>query len=110
MSKFNKSTNSETLGIEQAAELMRIGYEAMKHLIDIGEVPAVILNQRHAVLLRSDVLNYIHVQGRIQAEERRRLANRPKGRTFAPQVKARRGWHRKAVPDLSHYEIVTKGE
>ena len=110
MSKFNDNLNGETLGIEQAAELMRIGYEAMKQLIDAGEVPAVILNQRHAVLLKSDVLNYIHEQGRLQAEQRRRLAGRAKGRTVAPAVAARRGARRKAAPDLSPYEALTKGE
>jgi hypothetical protein len=109
VSKFNETNNGETLGIEQAAELMRIGYEAMKQLIDSGEVPAVILNQRHAVLLRSDVLNYIHEQGRLQAEERRRLAGQPKGRSVAPAAAARRGTRRKAAPDLSRYEMLAKG-
>jgi excisionase family DNA binding protein len=110
MSKFNRNVNGETLGIEQAAELMRIGYEAMKQLIDAGEVPAVILNQRHVVLLRSDVIAYIHEQGHIQAEQRRRVAKRSKGSTIAPQAAALRGSKRKIPPDLSRYELLTKDE
>jgi hypothetical protein len=110
MSKFNGSVNGETLGIEQAAALMRVGYEAMKQLIDDGEVPAVILNQRHAVLLHSDVIAYIREQGRLQAEQRRRLAKRPKDRTITSRAAAQRSSKRKAPPDLSSYELLTKGE
>jgi excisionase family DNA binding protein len=110
MSKFKENVDGETLGIEQAAQLMRLGYEATRQLIDAGEIPAVIFNQRHVVLLREDVIAYIHEQGQIQAQQRRRVAKRPKGHATTPRAAAQRPSKRKVPPDLSLYELLTKGE
>jgi hypothetical protein len=98
----------DTLDLEQAAKLMRLGQEATKDLIEKGELAALICNQKHVVLLRSVVLEYIAEEGRRQAEERRRRAT---GRQRQPVTSAAtgkaRGRARPPLPDLDRYELTT---
>lgn len=82
---------SETLNIEEAAALVRVGVEAMRDLIDSGEMPAVRLNQKHTVLLREDVIDFVRTKARQQAEERRKA-----------KAPARRQ-HRGVKPNLDRY-------
>ncbi|MBA0331022.1 hypothetical protein [Stenotrophomonas maltophilia] len=97
----------DTLGLEGAARMMRLGLEAMKELVDKGEVPAVRLNQKHTVLLREDLIDFLRSEGRRQAAERKKsaignqpAANAPVGTTAKRKGKARRI----SPPDLRAYE------
>ncbi|WP_426269269.1 helix-turn-helix transcriptional regulator [Dyella kyungheensis] len=62
----------ETLDLQEAADFLRLGYEAMKQLVTDGAVPALVLNRKHTVILRDELVSYVRVEGRRQAEERRR--------------------------------------
>lgn len=78
-------TESETMNLEDSAKLVGVGLEAWRDIVDSGQVPAVRLNQKHTVLLREDVIDFIRVMARKQAEERRRVkAQRPGRRTRTP--------------------------
>lgn len=97
----------DTLGIEGAARMMRLGLEAMKDLVDKGEVPAVCLNQKHTVMLREDLIDFLRSEGRRQAAERKRSAigagppaNAPDSGTTRRTSKSRRT----KLPDLRAYE------
>ena len=94
------TTPQDTLDLPAAAELLHCGLRAVKKLVDDGELPALQINQKHTVLLRSDLLAYIAERGREQAADRRR-------RNIIPsQRKARRASSR---PDLRRYELTTSG-
>lgn len=67
---------SEVLTLEDAAALARCGVDCLRQYIDAGEIPATRLNQKHMVLLREDVIDFIRVLGRKQAEERRKSRER----------------------------------
>lgn len=96
---------SPTINITEAAALLRCGFETAKALIDTGELPALQLNQRHWVLLREDVLDFIRVRARKQAMARKeahelKLA-RESAATAAPR---KRGRKRRPLPDLDALE------
>lgn len=94
----------DTIGIEEAAGMLRLGLDATRELVDTGLLPAVRLNQKHTVLLRGVVLDYIREEGQRQAEERRKAAIRKNmtPKPAAPAVRPRPRRH--AVPDLRAYE------
>ena len=97
----------ETLGLEGAARMMRLGLEAMKELVDKGEVPAVRLNQKHTVMLREDLIDFLRSEGRRQAAERKKSAvgNRPAANTSVVTTPKRKGKARRITPpDLRAYE------
>ena len=97
----------ETLGLEGAARMMRLGLEAMKELVDKGEVPAVRLNQKHTVMLREDLIDFLRSEGRRQAAERKKSAvgNRPAANASAPTTPKRPSKARRITPpDLRAYE------
>lgn len=102
------AANDDTMGLEAAAEFLHLGYKAMKELVDTGEVPALSCNQKHTVLLRVDLIDYVRTKGREQAEKRRRK-RAPSTPTptpsAAPKPHHRRG--KTALPDLSAYELTT---
>lgn len=83
----------EVIDLEQASALLHLGIDATRKLIDLGELPALRLNQKHTVLLREDVIEFIRTEGRRQAEERRKQATQ----TSAFSCRRQR-------PDLSKYE------
>lgn len=92
--------DEDTLTIEQASKVMHLGVEAMRELIEAGEVPACRLNKKHTVLLRADLIDYIRRKGREQAEKRKRPT---------PQ---RRPTHTPASskpPPLERYELANQG-
>lgn len=66
------STPSDILTLEEAAALAKCGIACMRALVDAGEVPAARLNRKHTVLLREDVIDFLHTKARQQAEERRK--------------------------------------
>jgi len=92
------------MDLEQAAGFLRLGYEAMKELVRKGEVPALSLNQKHTVLLREDLLDFVRSKGREQAQERKRERPAKGQRTVAKR--SVRGASRSALPDLSRYENI----
>lgn len=97
----------DTLGLEDAARMLRLGLEAMKDLVDKGEVPAVRLNQKHTVMLREDLIDFLRSEGRRQAAERKKSAigNRPAANTPAGATPGRKGKARRiSPPDLRAYE------
>lgn len=97
----------DTLGLEGAARMRRLGLEAMKDLVDKGEVPAVRLNQKHTVMLREDLIDFLRSEGRRQAAERKKSAigTRPAANTpeSVPTRRASKS-RRTKLPDLRAYE------
>lgn len=90
---------SDTLDVDGAAALLRLGRDSTLGLIDSGILPAVRLNTRHCVLLREDVLGYIRAEARRQAAERARghaPATEP-----TPTSPRRRGPKRRVLPELA---------
>lgn len=102
--------NSPTMGLQQSANFLRLGLEAMKDLVANGEVPAVVLNQKHTVLLREDLIAYVREEGRKQAEKRRKLAasRAPEPSAGSSTATTRRARPRRGpLPDLGRYELTT---
>lgn len=110
MKQSNESTAEildDTLGLEGAARMMRLGLEAMKELVDKGEVPAVRLNQKHTVMLREDLIDFLRSEGRRQAAERKKSAvgNRAAANAPASGPTRRASKSRRTkLPDLRAYE------
>ncbi|HDS1367146.1 TPA: helix-turn-helix domain-containing protein [Stenotrophomonas maltophilia] len=101
------ATAEDTLGLEGAARMLRLGLEAMKDLVDKGEVPAVRLNQKHTVMLREDLIDFLRAEGRRQAAERKKSAigTRPAANTpESVQARSASKSRRKKLPDLRAYE------
>lgn len=97
----------DTLGLEGAARMLRLGLEAMKELVDKGEVPAVRLNQKHTVMLREDLIDFLRSEGRRQAAERKKSAVGNRAAANAPEsVRTRSASksRRTKLPDLRAYE------
>lgn len=44
---------SPTIGVEEAAEILRYGVRVLQNLIDKGKLPALEINQRSTVLLHA---------------------------------------------------------
>lgn len=65
------ATLPDTLSLDEAAKMMRLGEDSMRELIVTGAVPAVSLNRKHCVLLREDVLAFLRATARQQADEKR---------------------------------------
>ncbi|EMB2829828.1 TPA: hypothetical protein ACKQCK_000380 [Stenotrophomonas maltophilia] len=106
-SKQFKDEISDTLGIEGAARMLRLGLEAMKELVDKGEVPAVRLNQKHTVMLREDLIDFLRSEGRRQAAERKKSAigTRPAANTpGSVPIRRPSKSRRTKLPDLRAYE------
>ena len=66
----------EVLTLEEAAALARVGVNCLRQYVDAGEIPATKLNQKHMVLLREDVIDFLHTKARQQADERRKAKER----------------------------------
>jgi hypothetical protein len=101
------NVSDDTLGLEDAAKIMRLGLEAMKDLVDKGAVPAVRLNQKHTVMLREDLIDFLRSEGRRQAADRKRSAISPRSVANAPKSDPTRRTsksRRTKLPDLRAYE------
>lgn len=98
--------SDDTLGLGDAARMMRLGLEAMKDLVDKGEVPAVRLNQKHTVMLCEDLIDFLRSEGRRQAAERKKSAIGPRPAAKTPQSapKSASKSRRTKLPDLRAYE------
>ncbi|KLD65458.1 hypothetical protein Y882_02805 [Dyella japonica DSM 16301] len=88
---------------------MRCGERCLQELVDNGDIPALELNQKHTVLLREDVIDYVRTRGREQAAERKARAKRtnPPPSAEPKPHRTRSGPRRAAPPDLKAYEITT---
>ena len=69
--------HDETLSVEEAATLAKVGIDCMKSLIDTGEIHAARFNRKHCVLLREDVIDYIRRRAREQSKQRRSVNTIP---------------------------------
>ncbi len=99
--------DDETLGLDGAAKMLRLGLEAMKELVDKGAVPAVRLNQKHTVILREDLIDFLRLEGRRQAAERKKstIGNQPAANSPESGPTRRAGKSRRTkLPDLRAYE------
>lgn len=96
MSKREDISHLDTLSVEQAAQLLHLGRDATRALIEAGDIPAMSCNQKHTVLLRRDVLEYIATNAREQSEQRKAAQ-----RSCSPRTRRR---PRKALPDLDLYD------
>lgn len=96
----SSSGSSETMSLAEAASFMRIGIDALRSLIYEGLVPALSLNQKHWVLLRSDLVEFIRHTAHQQQMGRRSLAEESRWATLPakPAVRAR-GRPRNRIPD-----------
>lgn len=92
---FNPAPHYETLSLEEAACLMRLGVDATRELITVGELPAASLNRKHLVLLREHVLEYPSEVARQQQRERK--GRWAASQQIAPPVPRRRGRPRKLL-------------
>lgn len=86
---------AETLSLKEAAAMLGIGLESMRGLIRDGAIPAVSLNHKHMVLLRSDVIAFVRDTARRQQEAR--LRQKEAGAVMASRSR------RKAPPSLAAY-------
>lgn len=96
-------TEDRPLSLTDAAAFLHLGYEATKQLFDSGELPAVSLNQKHYVVMRSDLVDFVRTQGREQAKQRKAA----KPGTPASALKAAASQRRRRgqqMPDLTQYE------
>lgn len=93
---------SDTLNLSEAAEFLRLGYEATRELFDRGELPGMSLNQKHAVFLRRDLEAYISETARRQASERRQ-GIKPAEHVATPRRT------RRTLPDLTAAEAKAAG-
>lgn len=93
----------DTLTLEQAADYLHLGLEAMRDLVKTGQVPALSCNQKHTVMLRGDLTAYIREQARAQADQRKRRQT-----PHAAPAHTRTAPRRRTIkPDLDRYEITT---
>lgn len=93
----------DTLGLEEAADYLRLGRDATRLLWETGALPGVSLNQKHLVFRRAALDSFL---ARLEAEQQ---AARRAGRTPPPAndpapPPARRN-RRNPLPDLGRYEI-----
>ncbi|WP_322547764.1 hypothetical protein [Stenotrophomonas geniculata] len=102
-----QNSKEETLGLDGAATLLRLGHEAMINLINRDEVPAVRLNQKHTVMLREDLIEFLRSEGRRQAAERKKSAIGMRPTANSPplgQTRRASNSRRIKLPDLRAYE------
>lgn len=93
------SATSEAMSLAEAASFMRIGVDALRALIFEGLVPALSLNQKHWVLLRSDLIDFVRATARQQQLHRKSLAEEPETLNLN-ELPLRRGRPRKNLDGL----------
>lgn len=113
MSSFDESnaaarialaSQCDTLSLDEAASIMRLGVDAARELVLAGVIPAVTLNKKHMVLLREDVIEFLRETARRQQAERKARVQRPvlvQVSVTEPPEGSRRGRARNAPPRLA---------
>lgn len=84
----------DTLTLEEAAALAKVGVDCMRGLAQNGDIYATSLNQKHWVFLREDVIDFLRRRAREQAKQRRE-------RNTVPATRARSGRRRTPLPALA---------
>lgn len=84
----------ETLTLEEAAALAKVGVDCMRTLAQNGDIYATSLNQKHWVFLRDDVIDFLRRRAREQAKQRRE-------RHTVPATRSRAGRRRNPLPALA---------
>jgi len=87
------------MGLEQAAEYLRLGRDATRELFDRGELPGVSLNQKHLVFRRVALDHFLADMEVRQAAERLKAA-----RTMPAANDGDTSRSRAVRVDLSAYE------
>ena len=92
----------DTLDIEEAAAVMKIGVDSMRELVVAGAIPALSHNPKHCVILRGDLLAYISTMARRQqAEKKGRVAVLPRVDSApTPAPRRRTGRARRPLPNV----------
>ena len=85
----------ETLTLEEAAALAKVGVDCMRTLAQNGDIYATSLNQKHWVFLRDDVIDFLRRRAREQAKQRRDR------NTTVPATRSRAGRRRNPLPALA---------
>lgn len=99
----SRHVDEDVLTLAQASKVMHLGIEAMRELVSTGDIDALSCNQKHTVLLREVVIDYIRKQGQKQAQERREGKIKQDHRQHANTIQ--RQSKRSVPPDLTRYEI-----
>lgn len=99
-----RAANDDTLDLQGAAAYLHIGFKAMKALVDTGEVAALSCNQKHCVMLKEDLREYVRNKGRSQQAARQRKQTVAVNQWAAEQPLRKA---KKAMPDLRNYELTT---
>lgn len=89
----------DTMGLEQAAEYLRLGRDATRDLFDRGELPGVSLNQKHLVFRRVALDRFLADMEVRQAAERLKAA-----RMTLPANDPDHSPRQPPRPDLAAYE------
>lgn len=96
----------DTMGLEQAAEYLRLGRDATRELVDLGLLPATSLNQKHLVFRRVALDEFLAETELRQTRERATLARatEPANDTEPPRRP------RTVKPDLGRYEAAASND
>ncbi|HVI60081.1 MAG TPA: hypothetical protein VM619_14580 [Luteimonas sp.] len=91
----------DTMGLEQAAEYLRLGRDATRELFDTGQLAGTSFNQKHLVFRRVTLDAFLaDVEVRQTAERaKRHAALQPANDPGTPAARPRT-----AKPDLARYE------
>ena len=102
------NATSPTIGVDEAAEILRCSVRAVQNLIDRSELPALEINQRSTVLLREDVIEYVRIHSRRRSQERKVEDARSKAKLqpVVPVERRRPGRKRRPFIDLDKYEAL----
>lgn len=87
----------ETLDLQGAADFLKLGLDATRELIKSGAVPALRITQKHTVVLRSALVDYVRTEGARQADVRRANRTPRKVKRVAPSSGG--------AVDLARYEL-----
>jgi len=102
MREISTKPEDETLSLKDAAQLLHIGVECLRKLVERGEIPALSLNQKHLVFLRKDIIDFISERAREQQTARQQQRTAKATQSCRPSP----GRRRRELPDLSRYERV----
>ncbi|MGV8959241.1 MAG: helix-turn-helix domain-containing protein [Stenotrophomonas sp.] len=91
----------DTMGLEQAAEYLRLGRDSTHALFDAGVLPGVSLNQKHLVFRRTALDAFLAATELQQQKERARKAITTHSANDPSPPKRTR---RRELPDLGKYE------
>ena len=90
----------DTMGLEQAAEYLRLGRDATRELVEQGMLPAVSFNQKHLVFRRVALDAFLAATELRQMRDRaRQTQQHPAANDPAPDRRPRT-----VKPDLRRYE------